>query len=137
MSHTCKAALVRCMDFRLQSAIADYIASEGLSNNVDIISIAGAAKDVNDQSMGDAVSGQLALSKKLHDVETIILMNHTDCGGYGGRAAFESVEAERTHHEAELASAAEKLAVVYPDVTIKKMLADIKDDGSVNIETIS
>jgi len=125
------------MDFRLESAIDEYLLQENLTDNVDIISIAGAAKDLNDGSMGNAVEGQLALSKKLHDVQTIILMNHTDCGGYGGRAAFESIEAERDNHASELTKAAEKLAVEYPDVEIKKILADIKEDETIEILTVT
>lgn len=136
MAH-CSTALIRCMDFRLGSAIRDYMQSNGLYDDTDVISIAGAAKDLNDQSMGDAVAGQIGLSAKLHSINTIILMNHTDCGGYGGRSAFEGVDAEREHHLKELNAAKEKLTGEYPDVTIRLALADIRDDGSVNIEDIS
>ena len=125
------------MDFRLESAIEEYMANNKLTNDTDVISIAGAAKDVNDQSMGGAVAGQLALSKKLHDINTIVLMNHTDCGGYGGRSAFESREAEWQNHVDALNGAAAILKATYPDVTIKKTIADINDDGSIEIKEVA
>jgi hypothetical protein len=124
------------MDFRLESAIEAWLAEQNLVNDVDIISIAGAAKDLNDGSMGKAVEGQLALSKKLHDIGTIVLMNHTDCGGYGGRDAFESREAEWGHHVAELAKAAATLSETYPGVTIKQVIADI-DGEAVQIKEVA
>lgn len=136
MSHTCSAALVRCMDFRLESAIEAYLSEKNLTDDVDVISIAGAAKDLNDGSMGGAVESQLGLSKKLHDIGTIILMNHTDCGGYGGRGAFESREAEWQNHVDALNGAQSYLKEAYPDVTIKKVIADIQNNGSIEIKEI-
>ncbi|MFH1631531.1 MAG: carbonic anhydrase [bacterium] len=135
MSHTCSTALVRCMDFRLGNAIKDYLESNNLYDDVDIISLAGAAKDLNDPE-GGVLETQLSLSKRLHSINTVILMNHTDCGGYGGRAAFESAEAEHKHHVDELGKAKEKLLAKYPDLTVKTVLADIKEDGIVSIDEI-
>ena len=123
------------MDFRLGSAIRDYLNENSLYNDVDIISMAGAAKGLNSEPAG-ALEGQIDLSKRLHTINTVILMNHTDCGGYGGRGAFDSTEAEREHHLAELENAASRLKEKYPELTIKKVLADIKEDGSVNIEEL-
>lgn len=136
MAHTCSTALVRCIDFRLGSAIRDYMQKNNLYNETDIISYAGATKNINDDA-GGPVETQIDLSKSLHSINTVILMNHTDCGGYGGRSAFESAEAEREHHLGELNKAKDRLAAKHPDLTIKLALADIKDDGSINIEDIS
>lgn len=135
MSHTCSTALVRCIDFRLGSAIKNYMDSNGLYDDTDIISIAGAAKDLNVEG-SNVLEGQIDLSKSLHSINTVILMNHTDCGGYGGREAFESVEAERAHHEEELKRAKEKLISKYDDIKVKMVIADIKDDGSISIEEV-
>ena len=135
MGHTCSSALVRCMDFRLESAIEEYMDSADICGDADVIAFAGAAKNLNEEPSGP-VETQIDLSKKLHEINTLILMNHTDCGGYGGREAFESPEAEREHHLSELTKAKERMAEKYPDLTIKLALADIREDGSVNIEEI-
>ena len=101
MAHICSNALVRCMDFRLGSAINEYMKNFELINDTDIISVAGAAKSIAQEENGFA-EGQIDLSKKLHSIKKVILMNHTDCGGYGGRAAFESDEAEISKDEEDL-----------------------------------
>jgi carbonic anhydrase len=133
MSHTCTNALVRCIDFRLEPAIQKYLNDNNLAGDTDIIAFAGAVKDIND---GLAVAGQLELSHQLHATKTIILMNHTDCGGYGGRAAFEGREAEWEHHVAELNKAKEAMSAMLPDVEIKLAIADVLDDGSVEIKSV-
>jgi len=124
------------MDFRLGSAIRDHLADAGLYDDVDIISIAGAAKDIA-QGEGSYAEGQVDLSHKLHETKTVILMNHTDCGGYGGRAAFDSDEAERAQHEADLRAAREKLVAKHEGLEVKMALAVIGANGTVSIEEIA
>jgi carbonic anhydrase len=123
------------MDFRLGSAIRDYLNAHNLYNEVDIISVAGAAKDIA-QGEGSFAQGQVDLSHKLHEIKTVILMNHTDCGGYGGRDAFDSDESERSKHEADLHAAREKLLRAHPELEVKLALAVIGADASVNVEEI-
>lgn len=135
MSHTCSHALVRCIDFRLGPAIRDYLDKNGLYGSIDIISVAGAAKDIA-QTNDSFPQAQVSLSNKLHDTNTVILMNHTDCGGYGGRGAFSSKEEERETHLKDLKAAKEKVLAAHPDLTVKLALAVIEDDGSVNVEEI-
>ncbi|NQV89753.1 MAG: hypothetical protein HQ488_05495 [Parcubacteria group bacterium] len=123
------------MDFRLGTAIRDHLNTAGLYNYVDIISIAGAAKDIA-QEDGSYAEGQVDLSHRLHETETVLLMNHTDCGGYGGRGAFDSDEAERAQHESDLRSAKAKLVAKHEGLEVKMALAVIGADGNVSIETI-
>lgn len=135
MKKTCSTSLVRCMDFRLDSAIRDYMEKHGLYDDADIIAVAGAAKNLA-QKENSTVEQQIQLSKKLHDVHTIILINHTDCGGYGGRAAFASAEEEKQTHITDLHTAKQKLLNMYPDITVITLLADIHDDETVEITEI-
>lgn len=124
------------MDFRLGPAIRDFLNEKNLYGDIDIISAAGAAKDIAQLDSG-YIEGQLGLSKKLHSINTVILMNHTDCGGYGGRAAFDSKEAEREAHLSDMQAAKTKVLASYPDINVLIALANINDDGSVAIEEIS
>lgn len=128
MAHTCSAALVRCMDFRLEPAISEYLKSEGLTGDTDVISAAGASKDIAQLKEG-YVEGQVDLSHKLHEIETVVLMNHTDCGGYGGRPAFESDEAEWAKHVEDLNAAKAKLIAKYPELDVRLTIAHITDAG--------
>jgi len=124
------------MDFRLEHAIHDYLTSHDICGDADIISIAGATKGVNDPA-DSSVENQIALSKQLHDIQDLILINHTDCGGYGGRAAFPSKEEEYKHHQSELMSAKQTLAVRYPNLNIITLIADIDEEGNVSMQPAS
>lgn len=74
---------------------------------------------------------QIALSKNLHDIKKVILINHTDCGAYGGRKAFASRDAEREAHRKDMNAAAQIVQATYPEIEVKTILADIEKDGSV------
>ena len=54
---------------------------------------------------------QIKLSHDLHGISRVILMNHLDCGAYGGRAAFASDEEEYSRHAEDLRSAARRLSL--------------------------
>jgi carbonic anhydrase len=135
MAHVCSTALVRCMDFRLGSAVRDYIEANNLYNDVDIISLAGASKDIA-HTNNSVAQMQVDLSKKLHSIKTVILMNHTDCGGYGGRTAFDSEEAERERHLADMRQAKAKILANHEEIEVKITLAKIAGNGAVEIEEI-
>ena len=81
MSHACKAALVRCMDFRLEPGLTDYLSYQHLLHDIDIISIAGAAKNIVAEPEGFMMA-QIGLSVQLHHISEVHLMQHTDCGAY-------------------------------------------------------
>lgn len=123
MSHNCSTCVIRCIDFRLGHAIHELHEREDLYGDADVISVAGACKGLNDEP-GGFLETQIELSKKLHNINTILLINHTDCGAYGGHSAFASPELEREHHQAELKRAQDYLKTKHPGITIKIMLAD-------------
>lgn len=123
MSHHCSTCIVRCIDFRLGKAIHELHEDENLYGDADVISVAGACKGLN-EDRGGFIDQQIELSKKLHDIKTIVLVNHTDCGAYGGASAFPSLEAEREHHQAQLRQAKDYLEQKHPGITVKVMLAN-------------
>src|SRR3989344_5369005 len=97
MQHTCKALIIHCIDFRFGKAIKKYLEDKNLLGDIDIVSVAGAVKN-----NADFLMKQIDISKRLHDIKEVILMNHTDCGAYGGRKAFGSAEDERNKHLSDL-----------------------------------
>lgn len=50
----------------------------------------------------DFLLKQLQISVMLHSPKTILLIQHEDCGAYGGSKAFSSFEEEQVAHRAEL-----------------------------------
>lgn len=136
MSHTCSSALIRCMDFRLTDAINKWLEEKGIMNDCDMISVAGIAKVIADNPESPEakyVLKQFELSKKLHATKTLYLMHHTDCGAYGGHKAFANLEEEKAKYLADMEKAREVIKSLAPDLEVKFVLADIKDDGGVEI----
>ena len=136
MSHTCSSALIRCMDFRLTDAINKWLEEKGIMNDCDMISVAGIAKVIADNPESPEakfVLKQFELSKKLHATKTLYLMHHTDCGAYGGHKAFANLDEEKAKYKADMEKARKIIKSVVPDLEVKFVLADIKDDGSVEI----
>jgi len=128
MAHTCKGAILHCIDFRLGPAVKGWLEKEGLLGDCDIVSVAGATKDFA------FPLSQLELSNRLHATSTVILMNHTDCGAYGGRAAFDSDDAETETHFSAMDAAKKALLEKLPDLEVRTVLARIKADGGVEFE---
>lgn len=120
--------------------IRDYLDTEGLTGTCDLISLAGAAKNLAAPMAaehGRCAEDQLRLSKELHGVSEMILMNHLDCGAYGGRSAFASDDEERKTHIADLKRAGAILRETYPDVAVRLVIASLGKDGeSVVCKTI-
>ena len=135
MKHTCTTLIFHCIDFRFGSDIKAYLEKENLLGDVDIVSIAGVCKNLVDPAKptdAEFVMRQIDISKRLHDVCTVILMNHTDCGGYGGRKAFASMEDEEKKHRGDMEAAKRMILEKYPDLEVKTVLAHIDDQHAIS-----
>ena len=107
--------------------------------DADIVSVAGAAKNIAapaSPAEAEFVLKQIDISNRLHHIGTVVLMNHTDCGAYGGKAAFASADAERNAHIEDMHKAKEMIMKRYPNLAVKIALATIGESKDVVIETI-
>jgi carbonic anhydrase len=77
MTHTCEAVVVHCIDFRLQHFLNDWLENRFGEQNYDRVAWAGGVKDFS------VIQRQIELSRQLHQVRKVILINHEDCGAYG------------------------------------------------------
>jgi carbonic anhydrase len=136
MSHHCSTLLLHCIDFRLAPAIKKYMEEQCFLGDCDVVSAAGAAKDIASpaiESDREFLLRQMDISKRLHNISKIVLMNHTDCGAYGGKSAFASKEAEIQNHLSQLESAKKFLSGRFPDLRIETVVAEIGENGQVRI----
>lgn len=131
MAHHCKYFIAHCIDFRLQKSIKDYLELQGLLGNCDIVSVAGGVKN------RDFLSGQLDISVNLHKVQEVMLINHTDCGAYGGSGKFSSFEEECAFHIEELKKAKFLILAKYPSLNVRNMLAKIPLSGEISFEEVN
>jgi carbonic anhydrase len=80
---------------------------------------------------------------RLHETKSVILMLHSDCGAYGGLAAFENnAEKEAQHHCQELQRAASFLLSQIPGLTVQPFFVDFEgvweiDEQSAKAERIA
>ena len=114
--HTCQALVVACIDFRFQKALAGWLDRNVGYGNYDRVGLAGGVKD------WDAIAGQIDLSKRLHHIGRVILINHEDCGAYGEAGTFEK-------HSADLRKAKAEVLKKHPDVQVDLYYARL--DGTV------
>ena len=122
MNHTCKAALIRCIDSRLNRDINSFLELNGLVNDCDIISNAGAAQDIVKHPDGNVMK-QLNISVTKHRIQKVIIVHHLDCAAYGGDAAFASAEEQIAKFKEEMNLAKEIILAKFPDLQVELALA--------------
>lgn len=129
------------MDFRFVSGTGAFLKKLGYHKQYDDVSLAGSIKalvDPYDASDTKFLYRQIQISKKLHNVTDVIIINHLDCGAYGGSATFVSPEEERARHVKDLTRAKEMVEHHFPDknFNVIPVLAKLNHDGSVDFERI-
>lgn len=123
------AAVVWCYDYRFDTAFRKLLKRIGIFSS-DSIRLAGGAKHLaSPQQESDRlfVLDQIRKSRKLHGTTTAVLMVHSDCGAYGGLAAFGgNKEKEAQNHNSELQKAMAWLKEQIPDLAVKAYFVDFE-----------
>ncbi len=137
MSHTAKALVLRCMDFRFVTTLREHLLLLGLKDQYDLVSVAGAAKnmvDPFDPKDPEFVMRQIDVAQRLHHIKTVIVINHLDCGAYG--KIFKTKEEERRRHEADLAKAKALILERCPDLKVRLVLAGLHPAGGFHVDHV-
>jgi len=122
--HHWEVLAVSCIDGRFIKRVTEWLAVE-TGGVFDYRTEVGATKAILDcESDRDACCNVIATSLKLHDVKKLFLIDHIDCGAYGGSKQFASEDEERKFHLEQLDKAAVIIAKKYPQIEIKKVFAD-------------
>lgn len=127
-------AVVRCMDGRLNIPLRSLYRDRGIPETHDRISLPGGARDLVDpNSLASKALAEVSLG--LHGVGQLLLIQHTDCGAYGGRARCGgSEDADRAYQTRQLEHAAEAVRARHPELRVHPVLVHLLDDGGVEIE---
>lgn len=140
MAHTCKALIIHCIDFRLQPALREYLENKKLFGSVDVVSIAGAVKDLvrSDQPQSAVLFRQVQISHNLHAIKEVYLVNHTDCGAYGGHEAFLDEQQEISTHTDDLRTARAIIGRAFPGLKVTLLIAEIQSGhGAPKVEFVA
>jgi carbonic anhydrase len=134
----CDAAVVWCFDHRFELALRKLLKRLGVTHP-DAIRLAGGAKCLSApdrESDREFVLEQIRKSIRLHGADRVMLMVHSDCGAYGGLAAFGGdAQAEARHHAAELQSAAACLRQALPGIAVLCYYVDFEGIWVVDPES--
>ena len=135
--HSCEAVVLACIDFRFWKETMQFVEKELGIKIYDFPKLPGAAKAINDcQNEIDVAMKCIGVPCDLHHVSKIVIVNHADCGAYGGASQFKGdLEAEQKFHEEQLKNAKEKILKYYPGKEVILAYAKLVDGGE-NIEFI-
>lgn len=131
--HSCEAVVLSCIDFRFWKETAEFAEKELGIKSFDFPSLPGAVKPINEDE--ELAMKCISVPCDLHHVQKIILVNHEDCGAYGGSAKFATREDEQKFHEEELRKAKVKISEKYPDKETVMIYARLADENE-NIEFV-
>ena len=128
-TYHCDAAVVWCFDARFDLVFRKFLKRIGVVN-ADAIKIAGGARCLASperEADREFVLEQIRASMRLHGTRRVILMLHSDCGAYGGLAAFkDDPRAEAEHHQRQLRCAAANLAGLLPGIQVESYFVDFQ-----------
>ncbi|MFC1612473.1 carbonic anhydrase [Patescibacteria group bacterium] len=130
MSHTCHNLLIHCMDFRLQADIQNWAKEQGIEGDFDRVSVAGAGAAILAEDSRAYLEKHAELSQKLHSAKRVIIMNHTDCGAYGGHSAFQGENEEEQKHVSDMKKAAALIQTRWPELEIQLVLIKMTEEGN-------
>jgi len=134
--HHCEAVVLSCIDFRFWRETVEFVEKELGIKDFDFPSLPGSAKAINESNDETFVFGCISVPIELHHAKKVVIINHQDCGAYGGSAKFNGDEkAEQEFHEKELKKAKDKIVAVYPDIEVILVYARFADDKE-NIEFV-
>ncbi len=122
MHHT-NDLVISCIDFRFRPLVNRWIETH-LHGQADLAAMAGASKAILDHDSRPVLLNQIKIARDLHDINTVHLMDHVDCGAYGGSGQHIDKLAELTMHRRELAAAATVIEQAFPTLAVKSYVVD-------------
>ena len=127
-----QAFVQACDDFRIQKTLQQFFEYNLNLYAIDLKTDVGGVKDIVEGGMKrDWIFQNLQSSIDNHQVNRIILFNHTYCTGYGGSRAFENLEAEVRQHEIQLRHAASDVKAKFPEKEVEAYLIVLGSSGEI------
>ena len=138
--HDVGAVVLTCIDFRFRSYLFQAIQTAFGIDAYDEIKLAGGAKNLSrpgKPGRQETALDDLGLAISAHHANTIILLNHQNCGKYASEGhSFSNQDEERSFHVSELRTAGEGAHARFPNATILLGYVFLDDTNKVQIERI-
>lgn len=123
---------ISCMDYRLQPWL-EKVAHDHYGGRADRITLAGASRCILDARLGPAILSQLELAISKHGVEEVVLIHHTDCGGYELKSVTK--QQERDIHQRDMEKVREVILKKFPRV--KRVTLYLVDIEAEKVHTLT
>ena len=159
-SHTAKALVITCIDFRLVDEALAYLTSMALLNEYDEMIVAGAClgyntscnkvklpsvynplnSALNPTLWTDCVDDHISISSALHKFSQLIVIDHLGCGAYNGQYGGTKTNPlliydELKYHVEQLNAFRNTINTKYqnPPYSITSVISLMSLDGSVDV----
>lgn len=116
-----EALVLTCIDFRFHEKLKSALLELKIKN-YDLLSLAGGAKNLASPARAiyqKTVLDNIKLAAQLHKIKKVILVNHNDCGAYGGSGKHKNLREEIIFHKSELKKAEELIKKTFPNLKTK------------------
>ncbi len=124
MSHTASNIVVACVDFRFQNEFLKECNQELGEKTFDYLTYPGASKSIIDAESRSVIFSAIATLVKIHKTKTIVILDHIDCGAYGGSVMFDNLADEISFHIKKLGEAKAFLVKRFPNLAVKLRIYD-------------
>lgn len=104
--HYCKTIIITCIDFRFQDLIDKWLDKNFSPKTYDRVAFAGGVLNL------DVDLKQIEIAYSLHHIKEVVLINHEDCGAYGGEGTYQK-------HVEDLTNASKKIELLFPKLKVK------------------
>ena len=127
--------LLNCMDYRLVDEVTRYMASRGLTNKYDQVSLAGAALAATTEkypAWGQTFWEHLDVAITLHKIRKVMVIHHRDCGAFKvilGKDFAKDPAAETTIHTEVSQRLSRAIQQKHPNLEVELLLMAL--DGKV------
>lgn len=129
--HACEAVVLCCIDFRFWKETMQFVEEKLEIKSYDFPKLPGSAKAINESDGEDISMFCVDVPCNLHHIGKIIIINHSDCGAYGGSTKFSGdKKAEKEFHFSELKKARNILTEKFPDKEVMTFYAELSEDES-------
>lgn len=128
IQHQVDDLVITCMDHRFQRTFGHILKDEYQVDieSSDRVSYPGASKAVADGTLIPAIQ----TSHRLHDIKNVWLVDHTDCGGFGGLESHDNDEHKETEvHLETLVRAREAIHKVLPELLVTVFVVTLSGDS--------
>ncbi len=103
---TCDHLLVTCMDYRIQAPIGAWAVELLGRRNYDLLAAAGSSRQL------DLVLAHVDTALRLHQITSVELVHHEDCGAYGSEGTY-------VRHCEDMRTARREILARHPELQVR------------------